>query len=213
MISRNSAFTYKNQAVKVQQVADELGVRYVHEGSVRKGGDRVRISAQLIDADTGHHVWADKFDRDLSDIFEVQDEITKRIAATVAPELEMVEHQRGAGRRTTSLQAWDHYQRGMAAWRKFDREANEQAREMFERAIELDPSYAQAYSGLAATYNAEAWARWAVSRGNAAECAVAAGKQAVVHDPADASIRVTLGIALILAGEFEHAIDESGRRQ
>ena len=211
VIARNSVFTYKGKAVKVQQVAHDLGARYVLEGSVRKGGRRLRISTQLVDADTGHHIWAEKFDRDLVDIFEVQDEITERIAATVAPELEMAEHRRGAEKRTTSLQAWDYYQRGMSAWRQFDREANEQAREMFERAIELDPSYAQAYGGLTATYNADAWAQWAVSRDNAPAQAVAAGQQAVAADPTDASIRVTFGVALILAGKFERAIAELRR--
>ena len=142
VIARNSAFTYKGKAVKVQQVAEELGARYVLEGSVRKGGYRVRITVQLIDAKTGHHLWAEKFDRELEDIFDVQDAITQRIAATVAPELEMAEQRRGVKRQTANLDAWDYCQRGMFAFRKITGDANAEAREMFERAITLDGRHA-----------------------------------------------------------------------
>jgi adenylate cyclase len=160
VIARNSVFMYKGKAVKVQQVAEDLGARYVLEGSVRKGGNRVRITMQLIDAETGHHLWAKKFDRELEDIFDVQDEITQQVAASVAPELEMAEHRRGMGKPTTNPDAWDYYQRGMSAFHRLARDANAEAREMFERAIALDPSYAQAYSALAATHNIDAGRLW-----------------------------------------------------
>ena len=211
VIARNSVFTYKGKAVKVQQVAADLGARYVLEGSVRKGGNRVRITVQLSDAKTGHHLWAEKFDRELEDIFEVQDEITQRIAATVAPELEMAQHRRGVKKRTTNMDAWDYYQRGMSAFHKFNREANAEARAMFERAIELDPSYAQAYRALADTHCVDAWRHWAVSRADTIAKAVAAGQRAVALDPVDASIRVTFGIALLQARRFEQAISEQER--
>ena len=211
VISRNSVFAYKDKAVKAQQLAEELGARFVIEGSVRKGGNRVRITVQLIDAHTGHHLWAEKYDRDLVDIFEVQDELTQRIAATVAPELEMAQHRRVVEKRTTILSAWDYYQRGMSAFRKFNREANAEARQMFERAIELDPYYAQAFGALTATHNADVWAHWAVSSADSLAKAVTTGQQAVALDPADASIRVTYGIALMLARKFEQAIAEQKR--
>ena len=211
VIARNSVFTYKGEAVKVQQVAADLGARYVLEGSVRKGGNRVRITTQLIDAKTGHHLWAEKFDRELEDIFDVQDEITQRIAATVAPELEMAQHRPGLEKRKTKLDAWDYYQRGMSAFHKFNREANAEARAMFERAITLDPSYAQAYSALAATHNVDAGRRWTRSRQDTLAKAIVAGQQAVALDGADASIRVTFGAALHQAGQFEQAIAEQER--
>ena len=211
VISRNSVFAYKNKDVKAQQLAEELGARYVLEGSVRKGGNRVRITMQLIDAHTGHHLWAEKYDRDLVDIFEVQDEITNHIAATVAPELEKALHRRSVEKRTKILSAWDYYQRGMSAFYKFNREANAEARLMLERAVELDPSYAQAFGALTATYNADVWAHWTVSSVDSLAKAVAAGQQAVALDPEDASIRVTYGIALMLAHQFEQAIAEQRR--
>ncbi len=211
VISRNSVFAYKDNAVKAQQLAEELGARYVLEGSVRKGGNRIRITVQLIDANTGHHLWGEKYDRDLVDIFEVQDEITQRIAATAAPELEKAQHRRVVEKRTKIISAWDYYQRGMSAFHKFDRDANAEARQMFERAIELDQSYAQAYGALTATHNADVWAHWTGSSADSRAKAVAAGQQAVALDPADASVRVTYGIALMLARNFEQAIAEQKR--
>ena len=124
VIARNSTFTYKGQSVKVQQIADELGARYVLEGSVRKAGERLRISAQLIDARTGHHVWADKYDRKLEDIFEIQDEITLRIAAIIEPTLENAELKRAETRQQENLDAWTSYQRGMSHLYEFTKEGN-----------------------------------------------------------------------------------------
>ncbi len=139
VIARNSCFAYKGQSPDVRKVAEELGARYVIEGSVRKGGSRVRISVQVIDATTGHHVWAERFDRELEDIFALQDEITQRIAATVEPELGRFEQRRSATKHPTSLDAWDYCQRGMYLLYKFTKEDIAAAREMFMRAIALDP--------------------------------------------------------------------------
>ena len=153
VIARNSTFTYKGRAVKVQQVAEELGARYVMEGSVRTAGKRMRVVAQLIDAETGHHIWAERYDREIEDIFDLQDEITNAIANIIEPELNRVESRRVATRQPMSLDAWESYQRGMALLEDFSKESTELARAMFQRAIEIDASYAQAYSGLAYSHH------------------------------------------------------------
>ena len=149
VIARNSSFTYKGRAVDVTQVARELGVRYVLEGSVRKGGDRLRISAQLIDAATGSHVWAERYDRQLDDIFELQDEITQTIVAALEPELATAERERARRNPPGSLGAWEAYQRGLSQIYRFDSDGFVEAKKFLGRAIELDPTFAPAYAGLA----------------------------------------------------------------
>ena len=197
--------------MKVQQVAAELDARYVLEGSVRKAGNRVRITAQLIDSETGHHLWAQRFDRKLDDLFEVQDEITQRIVAIIAPEIEMAEQRRASMRHPKSLSAWDLYQRGMSTFYKFREESTIEARAFFERAAKADPSYAQAYSGIAATY---AHAYHEGHDDTDLTKAIDAAKQAISLDETDASIHVTLGISFrharkhdLAVAEFERAVE------
>ena len=149
VIARNSTFGYKGQSPDVREVGRELGARYVVEGSVRKSGNRVRVTCQLINAETGHHVWAERYDRELEDIFALQDEISQRIAAIIEPTLERAEEQRTVARPPNSLAAWDYYARGNAHIWKWTKEDNEVARDMFNRAIELDPQFSRAYVGLA----------------------------------------------------------------
>ena len=149
VIARNSTFSYKGQSPDIRRVGEELGARFVIEGSVRKAGNRIRVTVELIDAKTGHHVWAERFDRELDDIFAVQDEITQRVAATVEPELGRFEQKRLAAKHPTSLDAWDYCQRGMYLLYKFTKEDIEEARDVFVRAIELDPIYSQTHMGLA----------------------------------------------------------------
>ncbi len=151
VIARNSSFTYKGKPAKVQQVGRDLGVGYVLEGSVRKAGDRVRITAQLVDASSGHHLWADRYDRRLDDVFAVQDEITRHIVDALAVRLTRDEQQRPERRRTEQLEAYDSLLRGLDSLRHSTREANLEARRMFERAIELDRHYAEAYAYLSQT--------------------------------------------------------------
>ena len=124
VIARNSSFTYKGRAVDVKQVGRELGVRYVLEGSVRKAGDRVRITGQLIDASTGAHLWADRFDGELANIFDLQDQVTASVVGAIAPKLEQAEIERAKRKPTESLDAYDYYLRGMAAFHRFDQDAN-----------------------------------------------------------------------------------------
>jgi adenylate cyclase len=152
VIARNSTFTYKGQAVDIKQVAKELGVRYVLEGSVRKAGSRIRVTAQLIDATTGLHVWADRYDRELQDIFDLQDEITHTIVARVEPELAAAERDRAVSRRTEHLGAWECYQRGLWHMWDYNRDNHEKALELLQRATELDPNFSTAYAYLCYAY-------------------------------------------------------------
>jgi adenylate cyclase len=160
VIARNSTFTYKGKAVKVQDVGRDLGVRYVLEGSVRKGGNRVLINAQLIDAPTGHHVWAERYDRELKDIFALQEEVRRKIVTHLAVRLTEGEQERAWRQYTSSPEAYDYLLRGWEYFNRFTKEMNLQARQMFEKAIELDPTYALAYSVLGWTYFTDWSSQW-----------------------------------------------------
>jgi TolB-like protein len=149
VIARNSSFTYKDKVVDIKQVGRELGVRYVLEGSVRKAANRMRITGQLIDATTGAHIWADRFEGTLEDVFDLQDRMTESIVGAIAPQLERAEIERASSKPTESLDAYDYYLRGMASFHRATREAIDQALPLFRTAIERDPDYAAAY-GMAA---------------------------------------------------------------
>ena len=157
VIARNSSFTYKGRTVDIKQVGRELGVRYVLEGSVRKGGNRVRITAQLIDAIAGTHVWADRYDRDLSDIFAVQDEITASVAGAIEPALAEAEQQRVLRKPPKSLDAWEAYQRGLWHFNKYAPEENQIALGFFRQAIGLDPNFAPGHYGYALALQWDIW--------------------------------------------------------
>ncbi len=211
VIARTSSFIYKGKAVAVKQVAQELGARYVLEGSVRKGGNRLRISAQLIDATTGHHVWAERFDRDLEDIFALQDEITQRIVATVEPELGRAEQQRSAVKKPTNLDAWDCFQRGMWLLYKFTKEGNAQAREVFERALELDATYCQALTGLAYSHQLDILFEYTDSRAESIAQLLEAARRAVALDDTDSFAHVLLAFAFRWSGQHDLAVAEAER--
>jgi TolB-like protein/Tfp pilus assembly protein PilF len=149
VIARNSTFAYKGRAVDVKQVGRELGVRYVLEGSVRKGGNRMRITAQLVEAETGNHVWAERYDRDLGDIFAVQDEITERVVAAIEPELYAAENIRSQRKPPESLDAWECVIRALSAIGQGTRQSNAEAERLCRRAITIAPGYGQAHSLLA----------------------------------------------------------------
>jgi TolB-like protein len=146
VVARNSSFTYKARAVNVKQVGRELGIRYVLEGSVRKAENRMRITGQLIDATTGGHLWADRFEGILGDIFELQDQMTESVVGAIAPQLERAEIERARHKPTESLDAYDYYLRGMAKLHHGTRETINQALPLFHKAIELDPDFASAYA-------------------------------------------------------------------
>jgi len=149
VIARNSSFVYKGRAIDVKQAGRELGVRYVLEGSVRKTADRVRISAQLVDALTGGHLWADRFERPLQDIFELQDQVTEKVIGAIAPRLARAEIERARRKPTKNLDAYDYYLRGIATMFPRRQDATDKALRLFYKAIELDPGYSSAY-GMAA---------------------------------------------------------------
>lgn len=211
VIARNSTFAYKGKSPDIRVVANELGASYVLEGSVRMGGERVRITAQLIDAAKGHHVWAEKFDRKLEDIFKLQDEISERIVATLAPELERAEQKRSATKAPTSLTAWDYYHRGMSFIYESTREGNARAREMFERAVDLDPNYSQAHSGLSFSHTRDLVLEFSKSRDYSASAALQAAQRAVACDDTDASAHIMLAVSNMWPGEFDLAIAEAER--
>jgi len=146
VIARNSSFTYKGRAVDVKQVGRELGVRYVLEGSVRKAPNRVRITGQLVDAATGAHLWAGRFDGALEDIFDLQDRVTASVVGAIGPKLEEAEIARAKRKPTESLDAYDHYLRGLESIYQVTRESTDDALRLFYRAIELDPCFAPAYA-------------------------------------------------------------------
>jgi adenylate cyclase len=157
VIARNSVFTFKGKPVRVAAVGRELGVRYVLEGSVRRSGDRVRITAQLIDASTGYHLWAERYDRKMQDVFVLQDEVTGKIVSALAVQLTVKERELVGRQHTDSVEAYDHLLRGMEQFRLLTRPGNTRARDLFRSALELDPGYATAYSLLGRTYFTE-WA-------------------------------------------------------
>jgi adenylate cyclase len=207
VVARNSVMTYKGKAVRVQEVGHDLAVRYVLEGSVRRAGARVRITAQLIDAATGHHLWAERFDRDLADIFDVQDEVTSRIVVTLAGKLEESERRRGRSLQTENLEAYDCVLRGRELWFRFTPETNREARRLYEKAIELDPDYARAYASLAWTYLTEHDERWGSPEDRPLERALEYARRGVMVNPASHSNHLTLGQVCLGKGLHDEALE------
>src|SRR3954451_23821432 len=152
VIARNSSFTYKGQRVDIKQVGRELGVRYVLEGSVRKAGHKVRITGQLIDTATGAHLWADRFDGGLEDVFDLQDEVTPSVIGAISPKLEQAEIERAKRKPTDKLAAYDYFLRGMADIYRGTREANREALKHFGQATDIDANFASAYGMRAYCY-------------------------------------------------------------
>ncbi len=206
--ARNSSFTYKGKSVDVKQVGEELGVRYVLEGSVRKVGSRVRISAQLINAATGNHVWAERYDRELTDIFEIQDQMTTTIVGTIEPELGDAERERAKRKPTNNLDAWDQYQRGLWHHYRFTEDDLEKAEQLFQSAIELDPGFSRAHANLAYVLLNRVSHGWSDAVAETLGRAMKAGRQAVSLDDKDAFAHMAAGRSLTLRGEFETAIAE-----
>ena len=189
----------------------ELGVRYVLEGSVRKSGNRVRITAQLIDATTGGHLWAERFDRDLTDIFAVQDDVTQHIVGALALNLTEGDQQRLATEQTDNLEAYDCFLRGREQLWRLTREQNSQARELLQRAIELDPKFASAYAFLAITHGLDYMNRWSTSPSTSMEQAEEAATRAVALDDRNPYAHWALGIVNLYLRRHDVAIREAER--
>src|SRR6516162_2278752 len=211
VIARNSCFTYKGRAVDVKQVGSELGVRYVLEGSLRKSDNRIRITAELVEAETGKHVWVERYDRDLADIFPLQDEITEAVTIAIAPAIADAELRRAMRKLPGSLDAWAAYQRGLWHLHKFRSNDNARAQKFFQQAIDIDPTFAGGYKGLALAQGQAASVLLTRSLAEAQSSAEALARQAVVLDSRDAEARSYLANALWMRGDYEGALAEAER--
>jgi len=211
VIARNSSFAYKGKAVDVKQVAVDLNVRYVVQGSLRKAGNRVRISAQLVDATTGQHVWAQTYDRDLTDVFALQDEISEAIAAPLVGDLHRAESARVQRQEPESLQAWELYQRALPLLYHFTRDDIAQARALLERAMEIDPHFAAALARLTEVRLWQVLFGWADDPDGTIQWALEQARHAVALDPADAMARADLAFALITSGDAFGALEAARR--
>jgi adenylate cyclase len=206
VIARNSTFTYKGKTVDVKRVGQELGVRYVLEGSVRKSGHRVRITAQLIRADTGHHIMAERYDRDLTDLFELQDEITTTIAGAIQPELLKFERDRIADQPQHNEDAYELYQRGLWHHYRHAKPDNIEAQAYFRKALALDPQYPQATAGLAITLTSAAMLGWTGDADAGFEEAHLLAQRAVGLDQRYPNAHFALGLVCMWIHRSERAI-------
>ena len=206
VIARNSSFAFKGRSIDVKDVSTKLGVRYVVEGSVRRAGNRVRITAQLIDAVEDNHLWAEHYDRDLEDIFAVQDEVTHTIVTTIEPHLASTERQRARRKPTESLGAWELYQRGL--WHLYQNNAEDSTRalDFLQSAIDLDPTFASAHAGLAYALYYHVVLGYSQDRSGDLARALDAGKTAVMLDENDPFAHVALGRVYTIKGEHDTAI-------
>lgn len=209
VIARNSSFIYKQDAIDLKKVSAELGVRYVVQGSVRKANNQVRISAQLVDSTTGQNVWAKTFDRELNDVFAVQDEISEAIAVALVGDLERAEGARVQRRAPESLEAWGLYQRAMPLIYNFTREDCAEARTLLERAVALDPHFSTALARLAEVGVWEVMYEWTDDPAATLDTAIRHARRAIALDPLDAQARVALSFALMTARDGHGALEES----
>jgi TolB-like protein/Tfp pilus assembly protein PilF len=207
VIARNSSFVYKGRAVHLKQVAAELGVRYVLEGSVRKGGDRVRITAQLNDVTTGSHIWAERYDRELADVFAVQDEITEAIVAAIEPQLYAAENFRSRRKPPDSLDAWDLVMRALSHYGRVTRQDNVVAQALLEKAVAIDPNYGQALGMLATSHTFSAHMGWEQMKA-VAPAAARAAQAAILADGEDPWAHQALGYVYLFARRFEDSLAE-----
>ena len=211
VIARNSTFVYKGQSPRPSQLAADFGVRYVVEGSVRKSGNRLRVTAQLVDSTIDHHVWAARYDRELADVFDIQDELTEQIVATIEPEVERAEQRRATAKKRSSLDAWDCYQRGMAYLYKFTEEGNREARGWFREAMKLDSNYGQPFTGTALSHCRDISQVFTDSRERSLGEALEAARRGVELDDSDSTAHRVLGFAYSLLEDHDRAIAEPRR--
>jgi TolB-like protein len=207
VIARNSSFIYKGKSVHLKQIADELGVGYVVEGSVRKVGERVRITAQLNDATTGSHIWAQRYDRDLADVFAVQDEITEAIVAAIEPQLYAAENFRARRKPPDSLDAWDLVMRALSHYWRVTRQDNVVAQALLEKAAAIDPDYGQALGVLATSHTFSAHMGWE-DMATAMPIAERAAATAILADSEDAWAHLALGNVYLFARRFDDSLAE-----
>ena len=210
VIARNSTFTYKGRSVNVKEAGRELGARYIVEGSVRKAGERVRINAQLIDTESGAHLWAEKFDRELDDVFAVQDEITEHIVGAISPELTHAEMARVKRQHPTNLSAWELTMRAISHHVVMSREDIFIAADLFRQATEADPNLAIAYGWRGANYLMQVMMGMAEDPPAATALAIECSRRGVEADPQETTSYAALSACLLLTREYEEAL-EAGR--
>ena len=208
VIARNSTFSYKGTSPDIRMVGEELGARYVIEGSVRRSGERARISVQLINTETGHHVWAERFDRDLKDIFALQDELSLRITATVAPELERTEQRRLSRLDGPDMDAWGYVQRGWLLVDQFTKESAAAARECFEQALAIDLSYCQAHVGVSRTHHVDYVWDFSADMERTRDAMMGSARRAVDLDNQEARAHWVLATAYSGHQQYELAVSE-----
>ena len=211
VIARNSSFTYKGKSVDVKQVGRELSVRYVLEGSVRKAGNRIRVTGQLIDAESGAHIWAERFDRDLTDIFAVQDELTQEIIAALKIKLSKAERALIAGSGTKNVNAHDFFLRGreLLLANKRDRETFDRSTAYFRRAIELDPNYAGPYAGLGMAYMLDYQNHWSEKPEKSLDEAVRLINESIARDDQDPFAHYVASVIYLWKRDYERSANEA----
>ena len=208
VIARNSTFAYKGQSPDLRDVARDLGVRYVLEGSVRKGGSRIRVTGQLINGGTGNHIWAKRFDRELDDIFDLQDEITESIVSAIGPEIDQAERDRARRLPPENLNAWEQYQRGLWHLYQFNSVDNAEAQRLFREAAAMASNFAPGQSGLTHSLYYAYMHGYAEDRENTLEFAYKSGRAATAADPRDADAHFALGRILYLRRDHENSTAE-----
>jgi len=206
VIARNSTFIYKGKPVKVQQVAEDLGVHYVLEGSIQRSGDHIRITAQLNDALTGHHLWAENYDRKFEDIFALQDDITEQVAMALEVKLTEGEQARIRRRHTDNPEAYEYFLRALEIGRRFTKEDNAEARRLYEKAIALDPNYAHAWQEIGRLHYRDARFGWTDTPVQSLELAEEFAQKTLAMDDSDAVAYATLSLVYMARKQHEKAV-------
>jgi adenylate cyclase len=210
VIARHSSFAFKGEKVDIREVAEKLGAQYVVEGSVRRVGNRARITAQLIDAETGNHIWGERYDRELDDIFAVQDEVTRAIVATIAAQLGKTISENAARKTTTNIKSYEYLLQANRKYYRFNPDDNIAAAQLYRKAIERDPQFSRAYAGLANTYTTDYFLGWLRTE-NALQHGLENARKALEFDSNDALARCILAWALIGYGQWDEAEIELDR--
>jgi adenylate cyclase len=211
VIASNTVFTYKDKPVKIKDVSRDLGVRYVLEGSVQKTGGKVRINSQLIDATTSHHLWAERYDKDLKDLFKLQNELVQTIVSKLAIQIKETERERVMRKSTENMKAYDYLLRGREYIYQSTREDNKNARLMFERAIEIDPRYSSAYAALARSYLNDFYYGWTQFPNKSLDRAYDLAKKALSMEESNALAHSALGSIYLRRTQYDLAMSELQR--
>jgi TolB-like protein/cytochrome c-type biogenesis protein CcmH/NrfG len=211
VIARNSSFRYRGGDLDLKKVGLELGARYLVEGSVRRAGDRIRVTAQLIDASSGKHVWATTYDREVKDVFVLQDEISSTIAASIVGDVSRLETHRARQRGTENLEAWGLYHMSLPLTYQNLEADNAKARALLERAVALDPHFAAALALLSTTHSSDVGYAWTNSPDKSVSAALETARRAVAADPREASAHAALGAAYLVAGDARNGLDAARR--